>query len=118
MVTLGRRFNVVAGPSLLILVGTGIYNARSFLHNPSSIFGSEYGYLLLIKIILVCITILIYVIHILILNKKVEDNILKNQVPDSYFKDLRNKIILLGRITVVLSIGILFLAAVLNNGGI
>ncbi|MDQ4073662.1 MAG: CopD family protein [Thermoproteota archaeon] len=118
MVTLGRRFNVVAGPSLLILVGTGIYNARSFLDNPSSIFGSEYGYILLIKIILVCITILIYVIHILILNKNVEDNIIKNQVPDSYFKDLRNKIILLGRITVVLSIGILFLAAVLNNGGI
>jgi putative copper resistance protein D len=118
MVTVGRRFNLVAGPSLLILVGTGIYNARSFLYDPSSIFDSEYGYILLIKIILVCITILIYVIHIRILNKNVEDNILKNQVPDSYFKDLRNKIILLGRVTVLLSIGILFLAAVLNNGGI
>lgn len=117
MVTVGRRFNLLAGPSLLILIITGIYNARSFLPDPSVLFDSFYGYVLLSKIILVCITLLIYIIHILILNKKVEVKILEGKVPDSYFKDLRNKIILLGRITVGLSIGILFLAALLNRGG-
>jgi uncharacterized membrane protein len=116
MVTVGRRFNFIAGPSLLILVITGIYNARSFVPNPGLLFESIYGYILLAKIILVCITISIYVVHILILNKKVELEILQNRIPQTYFKALRNKIILLGRVTVGLSFGILFLAALLNNG--
>lgn len=117
MVTVGRRFNLLAGPSLVILIITGMYNARSFLPDPSLLFGSFYGYVLFSKIILVCITLLVYIIHILILNKKVEVKILDEKVPDVYFKNLRNKIILLGRITVGLSIGILFLAALLNRGG-
>ncbi len=62
--------------------------------------------------------IIVYVIHILLLNKNVESRILKREVPDEYFSYLRNKIILLGRITVGLSIGILFLAALLDRGGV
>jgi hypothetical protein len=60
----------------------------------------------------------VYVIHILILNKNVETRIMQREVPDEYFSSLRNKIILLGRITVGLSIGILFLAALLDRGGV
>ncbi len=116
MVTVGRRFNFIAGTSLLILVITGIYNGRYILSQPSMLFESFYGYVLFSKIILVCITILVYFIHIKILNKKTEIKILQNKVPDSYFKVLRNKIIILGRLTVGLSIGILFLAALLNSG--
>jgi putative copper resistance protein D len=116
MVTVGRRFNFIAGALLLILVITGIYNGRVFLSQPSSLFESIYGYILFFKIVLVCITILVYIIHILILNKKTEVKILREQIPDSYFKVLRNKIIILGRLTVGLSIGILFLAALLNSG--
>ncbi len=116
MVTVGRRFNFIAAFSLLILVITGIYNGRLILSQPSMLVESFYGYILFSKIILVSITILLYIIHILILNKKTEIKILQNKVPDSYFKSLRNKIILLGRLTVGLSIGILFLAALLNSG--
>ncbi len=115
MVTVGRRFNFIAGASLLILVITGIYNGRFLLSQPSLLFESTYGYILFFKIILVCITILVYIIHILILNKKTEIKILQEQIPDLYFKELRNKIIMLGRLTVGLSIGILFLAALLNS---
>ncbi len=116
MVTVGRRFNFIAALSLSILVITGIYNGRFILSQPSMLVESFYGYVLFSKIILVSITILLYIVHILILNKKTEIKILQNKVPDSYFKSLRNKIIILGRLTVGLSIGILFLAALLNSG--
>ena len=116
MVIVGRRFNYLGGSSLLILVITGIYNARSFIDQPSLLFESAYGYILLVKIILVCILFIIYIIHVLILNKNVEKQILERQVPDEYFTSLRSKIILLGRVTVGLSIVILFLAALLDNG--
>jgi copper resistance protein D len=118
MVLVGRRFNYLAGTSLIILIFTGVYNARSFLEQPYFLFESTYGYILLAKIILVCITIIVYVIHILILNKNVETRIMQKEIPDEYFSSLRNKIILLGRITVGLSIGILFLAALLDRGGV
>ena len=88
------------------------------MEQPYFLFESTYGYILLAKIILVCITIIVYVIHILILNKNVETRIMQREVPDEYFSSLRNKIILLGRITVGLSIGILFLAALLDRGGV
>jgi copper resistance protein D len=116
MVTVGRRFNLIAASSLLVLVVTGIYNGRFILSQPSMLFDSFYGYVLFSKIILVSVTILLYAVHIMILNKKTEAKILQNDVPDSYFKSLRNKIIILGRLTVGLSIGILFLAALLNSG--
>ena len=116
MVTVGRRFNLIAASSLLVLVITGIYNGRFVLSQPSVLFDSFYGYVLFSKIILVSVTILLYAVHIMILNKKTETKILQNDVPDSYFKSLRSKIIILGRLTVGFSIGILFLAALLNTG--
>jgi putative copper resistance protein D len=116
MVIVGRRFNYLGGSSLLILVITGIYNARSFIGQPSLLFESTYGYILLAKIILVCILFIIYIIHVLILNKNVEKQILERQVPNEYFTSLRSKIILLGRVTVGLSIAILYLAALLDRG--
>ena len=116
MVIVGRRFNYLGGSSLLILVITGIYNARSFIGQPSMLFESTYGYVLLAKIILVCILFIIYIIHVLILNKNVEKQILERKVPNEYFTSLRSKIILLGRATVGLSIAILYLAALLDRG--
>jgi uncharacterized membrane protein len=116
MVIVGRRFNYLGGSSLLILVITGIYNARSFIGQPSLLFESTYGYILLAKIILVCILFIIYIIHVLILNKNVEKQILERKVPNEYFTSLRSRIILLGRVTVGLSIAILYLAALLNRG--
>ena len=40
-----------------------------------------------------------------------------NQIPEVQLQKLRKKIIILGEITVVLSVIILFLAALLNSGG-
>ncbi|HYF98521.1 MAG TPA: DUF4149 domain-containing protein [Candidatus Saccharimonadales bacterium] len=116
MVVVGRRFNYLGGSSLLILVITGIYNARSFFEQPSLLLESTYGYVLTAKIIMVSFMFVIYIIHVLILNKNVEKQILNHAVPDEYFKSLRGKIIFLGRITVGLSIAILFFAALLDKG--
>ena len=116
MVTVGRRFNYLGGSSLIILVITGIYNARPFFNQPYLFLETTYGYILLAKIILVIIMFAIYVIHIKILNKDVEKKILEKHVPDEYFTNLRNRIILLGRMTVGISITILFLAALLDTG--
>lgn len=116
MVLVGRRFNYLGGSSLIILVITGIYNARSFIGNPSLLFESTYGYILLAKILVVCILFIIYIIHVLLLNKNLEKKILEREVPNEYITSLRSKIILLGRVTVGLSIAILFLAALLDRG--
>lgn len=116
MVTVGRRFNYLGGSSLIILVITGIYNARPFFNEPDLFLQTTYGYILMAKIILVIIMFAIYLIHIKILNKDVEKKILEKHVPDEYFTNLRNRIILLGRMTVGISIAILFLAALLDTG--
>lgn len=116
MVIVGRRFNYLGGSSLIILVITGIYNARYFFGQPSLLFESTYGYILLAKIFLVCILFIVYAIHVMILNKNVERQIVDRKVPEEYFTSLRSKIILLGRLTVGLSISVLLLAALLDTG--
>ena len=46
-----------------------------------------------------------------------EDKIIAKEMPQEQLQKLRKKIIILGEVTVVLSVIILFLAAVLNAGG-
>lgn len=118
MVVVGRRFNYLGGSSLLLLVITGIYNARSFLGQSELLFDSTYGLILLTKIILVSVMIVVYFIHIRILSKDVELKILQQNVPEEYFVNIRKNIILLGRLTVALAVGILLLSALLDRGGI
>ena len=117
MINIGRRFNKIAVPSFVILIITGIYNSRSFFGNPSSFLGTEYGMILLIKIILVVATLLTYAIHVRILNTKTERKLAVGNVSIVYIQAIRSKIISLGRITVILSVLILFLASLLHIGG-
>lgn len=118
MVVVGRRFNYLGGSSLLLLVITGIYNARSILGQSELLFDSTYGLILLTKIILVSVMIVVYFIHIRILSKDVELKILQQNVPEKYFVNIRKNIILLGRLTIALAVGILLLSALLDRGGI
>jgi putative copper resistance protein D len=117
MINIGRQFNKIAVPSFVILIITGIYNSRSFFGNPSSFLGTEYGMILLIKIILVVATLLTYAIHVRILNTKTERKLAVGNVSIVYIQAIRSKIISLGRITVILSVLILFLASLLHIGG-
>jgi putative copper export protein len=117
MIRVGRRFNMVALPSLLILVLTGLYNSRTYLAEPSMIVRTDYGIILLIKIIVVIGILITYFIHIKLLGNDVEKKIKSENVYSLYVQSIRSKIILLGRISVIMSIVVLLLAAILQRGG-
>ena len=117
MVQVGRRFNKLALPALFILIATGIYQAHLVLQKSDILYETSYGHVLIIKMILVAALLVLYAVHVRIIRKDVEDKIIAKEMPQEQLKKLRKKIIILGEVTVVLSVIILFLAAVLNAGG-
>ena len=116
MLRIGRRFNRIALPAFIILIITGIYNSRAFLLQPVVLIDSDYGFILLIKIIFVIVTLTIYIIHIRSIDIETEKRIMSGD-SNSYIQHVRSRIILLGRVIVGLSLLILFLGALLNNSG-
>ena len=118
MVRLGRQFNKVTIPAFGVLMVTGVYNARFFAADPGALFESTYGVILLIKVILVFATVGAYVVHVKILNSEMEKKILSGNAGSVYIQSVRSKIIHLGRVMVGLAVAILFLAALLDSGGI
>ena len=117
MIKVGRRFNKIAVPALVILIVTGMYQADLVFQKSDMLFDTSYGNVLIIKIILVAALIATYAVHVRIIRKDVEDQIMASQISEEQLQKLRKKIIILGEITVVLSVIILFLAALLNSGG-
>ena len=116
MIRVGRRFNKVAVPSLIILMATGLYSSHVLLSKPDLLVATSYGTFLIIKILLVIALIITYIVHVRVIRKDVEDKIMTNQMPEQQIQKLRKKIIILGEITVVLSVAILFFAALLDAG--
>lgn len=116
MIKVGKRFNKIAVPSLIILMGTGLYNSHVLLSKPDLLMATSYGYFLIIKIILVIALIITYVIHVRVIRKDVEDKIMAKQMSSHQIQKLRKKIIILGEITVILSVTILFFASLLDAG--
>ncbi len=116
MIRVGRRFNKVAVPSLIVLMATGLYSSNMLLGKPELLLATSYGIFLLTKIILVIALIIIYVIHVRVIRKDIEDQIMNNKMSEIQIRKLRKKIIILGEITVVLSIAILFFASLLDAG--
>lgn len=116
MIKVGKRFNKIAVPSLIILMITGLYNSHQLLSKPDLLMATSYGTFLAIKIGLVIALIITYAVHVRVIRKDVEDQIMSKQMPVDQIQKLRKKIIILGEITVVLSIAILFFAALLDAG--
>ena len=116
MVRVGRRFNRIAVPSLIILIGTGLYNSHSLLSKPDLLFATSYGEFLIIKIILVIAVIITFLVHVRIIRKDVEEKIISKQMPEKDIQKLRKKIIILGEVMSVISVAILFFAALLDAG--
>ena len=75
MIKVGRRFNKIALPSLVILIGTGIYNSHLVLQSPEILFSSSYGAFLITKIVLVIALIVTFAVHIRLFSKDVEQKI-------------------------------------------
>ena len=116
MIRVGRRFNKIAVPSLIILMATGLYSSHMLLSKPDILFATSYGTFLSVKIILVILLIITYAVHVRVIRKDVEDKIMSNQLSEPQIQKLRKKIIILGEVTVVLSVAILFFAALLDAG--
>ena len=116
MIKVGRRFNRIAIPSLIILIVTGLYNSTAFLNKPELLLSSNYGNFLIVKIILVIALVITFVTHVRIIRKDVEEKIISKQMLENQIQKLRKKIIILGEVTIVLSVAILFMAALLDTG--
>ena len=116
MIKTGRRFNKIALPSLIILIGTGIYNSHLVLQSPEILFTSNYGAFLITKIILVIALIITFAVHIRIFSKDIEEKITAKQISDNELRKLNKKGMILGETTVVISVAVLFFAALLDVG--
>ena len=116
MIRVGKRFNKIAVPSLIILMITGLYTSNALIGNPDLLVSTSYGKFLIIKIILVIALIITYAVHVRVIRKDVEEKIMSNKMSEPEIQKLRKKIIILGEITVVLSVAILFFASLLDAG--
>ncbi|MXX20686.1 MAG: copper-binding protein [Cenarchaeum sp. SB0665_bin_23] len=116
MILVGKRFNKIAIPSLIILVVTGVYNSRVLLVNYTLLDDSSYGVFLVVKMILVVVLVVVYLTHVRIIRQDVVDRIMSKSMGEPELRRLRIKIIVLGEVTVVLSVAILFFAALLDSG--
>ena len=116
MIKVGRRFNKIALPSLVILIGTGIYNSHLVLQSPEILFSSNYGAFLITKIVLVIALIVTFTVHIRLFSKDIEQKISARQIADMELKKLNKKGMILGETTVVISVAILFFAALMDAG--
>ncbi len=116
MIRVGRKFNKIAVPSLIVLIASGIYNSIGILEKPENIFSTNYGIILVIKIILVIILIITFAIHVRLIRKEIETKIESKQMAAELVQKVRSKIIMLGRITVIVSVAILLMAALLHSG--
>ena len=116
MIRVGRKFNRIAIPSLVILIATGLYNSSNILSRPQFLLSTNYGIILVIKIILVISLIVMFAIHVRIIRSEIERKIESKEMLLEIVQRLRSKIISLGRIIVFVSVAILFMAALLQSG--
>lgn len=116
MILVGRKFNKIGMPSLAILIVSGIYNSTGFILKPSLILSTNYGIVLLVKVILVVILIVAFAIHVRLIRPETQRKIESRQLSAELLQKLRSKIIMLGRFTVIVSVAILLTAALLHSG--
>ncbi|HYL66327.1 MAG TPA: CopD family protein [Nitrosopumilaceae archaeon] len=116
MIRVGRKFNKIAIPSLAILIATGLYSSSNILSRPEFLFSTNYGIILVIKIILVISLLVMFAIHVRIIRTEIEKKIESKEMLPEIVQKLRSKIISLGRIMVIVSIAILLMAALLHSG--
>ena len=116
MIKVGRRFNKIAIPALLILIATGVWNSHQILSRPDFLFTSSYGTMLIIKMFLVAALLGSFAVHVRIIRKDIEEKIMQKELDAAQVAKLRKKIIIVGEVTVVLSVLVLLFAAILDAG--
>ncbi|MGI0011570.1 MAG: CopD family protein, partial [Nitrosopumilaceae archaeon] len=92
MIRVGRKFNKIAVPSLGILIATGLYNSQYILNKPETIFSTNYGTILTIKIVLVAALIVTFAIHIRMIRFDVEKKLKQKRCHKNQFKNFAQKL--------------------------
>lgn len=116
MVKVGRRFNLIAVPALIILILTGLYKSHHILGSPDLLYGTSYGGFLIIKMILVAAVIAAFAVHVWIIRGTVAARISSGAMPEPQIQALRKRIIILGEATSAISVTILLFAALMDAG--
>ena len=116
IILVGKRFNKIAVPSLIVLMATGLYNSHALLANPQLLGATSYGTYLVVKMTLVALLVVVYAVHVRIIGRDTEERIAAGRMPQSELRSLRRRVIILGEVTVVLSVAILFFAALMDAG--
>lgn len=116
IILVGKRFNKIAVPSLVVLMATGLYNSHALLANYQILGATSYGTYLVVKMVLVALLVAVYCIHVRIIGKDTEERIAAGRMSPSELRSLRRRVIILGEATVVLSVAILFFAALMDAG--
>lgn len=117
IILIGRRFNKIAVPSLIVLMATGLYNSHTLLASPHLLGTTGYGANLAIKMGLVLLLVVVYVAHVMTVRGNIEERIVAGKMSPEELQNLRRRVIILGEATVIISVAILFFAAVLDSGG-
>ena len=116
IILVGRRFNKIAVPSLVVLMATGLYSSHALLANYQLLGATSYGVYLTVKLALVVMLVVVYGIHVRMIGRDVEERITAGRMPPEELRSLRRRVIILGEVTVVLSVAILFFAALMDAG--
>lgn len=111
MVNIGKRFNKIALPALILLILTGIYKSQNILFD-IDLFSINYGSILFIKIIFVSSLIVSFFIHVHIINVSLKTKIQN----DKQIQKIRKKVILNGQFMLFMSLIIIFMASLLDSG--
>ena len=91
MIRVGRRFNKIAVPSLIILMATGLYSSHALLGKPDLLVATSYGTFLIIKILLVIGLVITYAVHVRVIRKDIEDKIMSKELSEPEIQKLRKK---------------------------
>ena len=73
MILVGKRFNKIAVPSLIILMATGLYSSHVLLSKPELLISTSYGTFLIVKIILGIALLITYALHFGLIRKDFAD---------------------------------------------
>jgi copper resistance protein D len=125
MAAVGKRFSVLGWSAIFTLVCTGIYNAVRFVGSWTALFGTTFGHILLVKIVLVAIMIGLSLAHDFVLGPRSRDVAQKlhtTQFPaqeiegrTKALRQLRRWTVRIAQLNLVLGIVVILLATSLQS---
>jgi putative copper export protein len=125
MAAVGKRFSLLGWSAIFALISTGIYNAARFLGSWPALFGTNFGHILLVKILLVAVMIGLSFLHDFVLGPRHRDltrilpadlrSSAKSDAGNHALRRLRRWTVLIAQLNLVLGVVVILLAASLQS---